>query len=120
MQEKHVQVGDVTGTIDIATERILKVDNSFFKQFEYRNYNAGEDFEEFKSFPRVKTEVVENNKALKGKKKVQLFKVKGPQQCEECGCKITVRDLNRGEVVCPRCGLVQGRVETKGGEVVLW
>lgn len=104
----------------VTTGKILKVDSSFFRKYEYNNYNIGEDFQEFKSYPRIKTTALENRKAVRNRRKTQLlFKVTETHNCEECGCKILVRDLHRGEVVYPKCGLVQG-LEVKGGEVVLW
>ena len=112
--------GEVMARKWVTTGKILKVDSSFFRKYEYNNYNIGEDFQEFKSYPRIKTTALENQKAVRHQRKTQLFKVTETPSCEECGCKVLVRDLHRGEVVCPKCGLVQGQIEVQGGEVVLW
>ena len=45
---------------------------------------------------------------------------KNLRKCEECGCTFTLKDMRRGDVLCPKCGLMKGRIviaqkQSRGG-----
>ena len=47
-----------------------------------------------------------------GKNDMQVARVKPElKTCSECNCKIKLKDMRRGDVVCPQCGLMKGRVQ---------
>ena len=55
-----------------------------------------------------------------GSQELPIHRVKKDLIECECGCKTSLTDMRRGEVVCPKCGLVKGKVsytqrKTRGG-----
>lgn len=98
---------------------VLYRDKSFFKGFKMSEYSFSGEISNYKSYPRLLTCLDDKLVALRNRKRIPLVHVEKVLECEECGCKVSVQDLDRGEIVCPRCGLVQGQVEMFEGDVVL-
>jgi rubrerythrin len=101
------------------TVDVLYSDKSFFEEFKMKNYNFGDEISNYKSYPRLLSQLEEKMAAVKNKKSMPLVHVEKVLKCEDCGCTISVQDLDRGEIVCPRCGLVQGQIQMHDGSVVL-
>jgi len=57
-------------------------------------------------------QVTETNTGIFARSKIPVIKVKKElKTCPECDCKYKLKDLRRGETVCPKCGYVySGRI----------
>ncbi len=89
-----------------------KVDNSFFKQFtDFKNYFDVQIHKihggpvKFQTYPRLKTEINELEKAMSNKKAKPLYKITKASPCE-CGCTTNIIDQHHGQILCPACGNV--------------
>ncbi|MCE7697854.1 MAG: hypothetical protein K8E24_003120 [Methanobacterium paludis] len=102
-----------------STIDVLYTNTSFFKEFEMKDYSFGDEIFDFKSHPRLASVLNEKKAAIKYKKTVPVFHIKKAQKCE-CGCEVSVMDEHRGEIVCPKCGIVQQQVQMKDKDVVMW
>jgi hypothetical protein len=91
------------------TTRFIDVDPQFFSQFEMKEYNCQEVIKEYKSHPRVTSDLNDEESAIKNRRRTPIYTVKKSTTCE-CGCKVNIMDEDHGEIVCPNCGLVHEKV----------
>lgn len=106
--KKNLKIGDEIYTKG-STTRFIPTGSEFFKHFEMKEYNCHEVFTEYKSHPRINSEINEEEAAIKNKRRAPIYSVKEAHACE-CGCKVNVMDEDHGEIVCPKCGLVHEKV----------
>ncbi|AEG18660.1 hypothetical protein [Methanobacterium paludis] len=120
--KKNLKIGDEVYSKGNTT-RVLDVEGgtgSFFRQFEMKGYRCQDVIIKYKSHPRITSVINDQEAAIKNKKRVQIYKIKESPACEMCGCRVNVMDEDKGEIVCPNCGLVHQQVQMKDEDVLMW